>query len=109
MDNNLIAIKSKLQYFYEEIIGYSPSLDLLLSKLVPLSNVYPNIITKPWIGSFCDMLLMSYSHVKIIALTKTKDIIIGNINNGVIVIDKVESGVMEDSMLFDEITAVIII
>ena len=52
---------------------------------------------------------MSYSHVKIIALTKTKDIIIGNINNGVIVIDKVESGVMEDSMLFDEITAVIII
>ncbi len=104
-----LTIKARLKYFYGEKTESCTALDFLKQDLVSLSNKYPKICTNIWVGDITSLYLMSNSTVRVIMLTNDKRLIIGKINGGTVVVDKLECGITEDSLLLTQAKAVIIV
>lgn len=105
-----LTIKTRLQYFYNEKTEACSALDFLLQDLVMLSEKYPNIYNTVWIGdTITSLYLMANSAVRVIMLTKDKRLIIGKIKGDSVVIDKLECGITDDSVILSEARSVIVI
>ncbi len=104
-----LTISARLKYFYGEKTETCAALDYLKQDLVLLSNKYPKIYNSIWVGDITSLYLMSGSTVRVIMLTDDKRLIIGKINNDVVVVDKLECGITEDSVLLTKAKAVIIV
>lgn len=105
-----LTIKTRLQYFYGEKTESCNALEFLLQDLVMLSEKYPKIYSTVWIGdTITSLYLMSNSAVRVIMLTKDKRLIIGKINGDRVIIDKLECGIIDDSVILTEARSVIVI
>jgi hypothetical protein len=104
-----LTIKARLKYFYGEKTESCAALDFLKQDLVSLSNKYPKICTNIWVGDIASMYLMTNSTVRVIMLTKDKRLIIGRINGASVIVDKLECGITDDSVLLTEAKIVIVL
>ncbi len=105
----LLALKSRLKYFYEQSVDSCTALSYLAQDLTTLSDKYPKIYNSLWIGDITSMYLMTNSTVRVIMLTGDKRLIIGRINGSSVIVDKLECGIMDDSILLTEAKIVIVL
>lgn len=105
----LLTIKTRLKYFYGQKVEACTALEYLAQDLLILSEKYSTIYNNVWIGDITSMYLMANSTVRVIILTDDKRLIIGKISNGKVIVDKLECGITEDSVLLTQAKVVIII
>ena len=105
----LLTLKARLKYFYGQSVESCTALDYLSQDLLTLSGKYPKIYTSIWLGDITSMYLMTNSTVRVIMLTKNKRLIIGRIKGDQVIVDKLECGITEESVLLTEAKVVIII
>lgn len=105
----LLALKTRLKYFYGQGVENCTALAYMLQDLLTLSDKYPKIYNSMWIGDIASMYLMTNSTVRVIMLTKDKRLIIGRINGASVIVDKLECGITDDSVLLTEAKIVIVL
>lgn len=104
-----LTIVARLRYFYGQKVEECTALEYLVHDLALLSDKYPKIYNSLWIGDITSMYLMTNSTVRVIMLTGDKRLIIGRINGSSVIVDKLECGIMDDSVLLTEAKIVIVL
>ena len=104
-----LTIVTRLRYFYGQKVEECTALEYLVHDLTLLSEKYPKICTTAWLGDITSLYLMANSTVRVIMLTNDKRLVIGRINDGRVIVDKVECGITDDSVLLTQAQAIIVI
>ena len=104
-----LTLKTRLKYFYGQGVDKCTALEYLSQDLLTLSDKYPRIYNSIWIGDITSMYLMTNSTVRVIMLTNDKRLIIGRINGSSVIVDKLECGITDDSVLLTEAKVVIVL
>lgn len=104
-----LTIATRLRYFYGQKIEECAALEYLAQDLVLLCEKYPKICTSAWLGDITSLYLMANSTVRVIMLTNDKRLVIGRINGGRVIVDKLECGITDDSVLLTQAQAIVVI